>query len=516
MVIFSLSSCKSAETVITTEPIPDTSAEEAYTLGGGVPGGIMLGDTLTAAEAVPLPEEFPEEADSEGSNDQAIVATQAAEDYITTVETETDEIVSEEPAATAAATTAAATTAAATKAAETTEQTTTAATTTQPAKTAEVTAAASSGSYRKNSYKAVNHARVKAVWISYIELTNHLYMKSRSAFESEFGKMLDNCASYGINTVYVHVRSHGDAYYFSDLFPFTKNLSGTSGKRTDFDPLKSMVTAAHSRGMSLHAWINPLRLSSDLSSVPASYPVGKWYGGAEKGTYIVNVGGTWFLNPAYPDVRNLIGDNVREIVSNYDVDGVHIDDYFYPTTDASFDSPAFAASGYGSLSAFRINNINLMVKEMYSAAHECGSAWFGAAPQGNNINNHDVLYADTKAWCAGGYIDYFTPQIYYGFNNSGVPFKSNVDEWAGIVRGTNTKLYAGLALYKAGNEDKWAGTGKTEWQTSSDILKRQTEYAEQNGCSGIAIYSYSYIFDSAYKTNATLSEMNSLKPLLTK
>ncbi|MBR5090270.1 MAG: hypothetical protein IK093_12650, partial [Ruminiclostridium sp.] len=111
-------------------------------------------------------------------------------------------------------------------------------------------------------------------------------------------------------------------------------------------------------------------------------------------------------------------------------------------------------------------------------------------------------------------IDYFTPQIYYGFDNSGVPFRSCVDEWAGIVSGTKTKLYAGLSVYKAGNEDKWAGTGKYEWQNHTDILKRQTEYAREHGCSGIALYSYSYLFDSGYATSATKAEIDNLKPLI--
>ena len=378
------------------------------------------------------------------------------------------------------------------------------------------TAKAYNGTFSKNSYQALNHSKVRAVWISYIELYDYLFNKSESDFRSTFGAMMDNCTAFGINTVYVHVRSHGDAYYFSSLFPFTKNFKGTVGSRTSYDPLEIMVSEAHKRNISFHAWINPLRLcaTADMEKISADYTVGKWYKGSEKGTYIVNVNGTWYLNPAYKAVRDLIGDNVREIVSNYDVDGVNIDDYFYPTTDASFDSAAFSASGYGDLASFRINNINEMVKAMYNGTHECSSAIYGAAPQGNNINNLGVLYADTKAWCKGGYIDYFTPQIYYGFDNSGVPYKSNVDEWLSIVSGTKTKLYIGLAVYKAGNEDKWAGTGKYEWQNTDTMLKRQTEYADTSGCSGIALYSYNYLFNSSYRTAAMKAEADNLKSLL--
>ena len=506
-----ITGCKSTETV-DSDTVPAVSESTPFSvtqeIRNGDFGGISLDNAaVTAVSAAPVP-------------DSSDAGTSAPADG------ETPEVTQVE---TTAADTTAPTTAAATTAAETTAPTTTtaaavtAAVTTAVTTTAQVTTTAeqttiaapapvSRGSYGKNSYKALNHSYVKAVWISYIELNNHLCGKSETAFKQEFGKMLDNCAGMGVNTVYVHVRAFGDAYYYSSLFPFTKHISGTYGRRTSYDPLKIMVSEAHSRNISFHAWINPLRLGSgtDVASVSTEYPVGKWYNGAEKGKYIVNVNGSWFLNPAYEAVRTLIGDNVREIVSGYNVDGVHIDDYFYPTTDASFDSAAFSASGSSSLSSFRIANVNAMVKEMWSAAHECGSAIFGAAPQGNNINNLSQLYADVKAWCKGGYVDYFTPQIYYGFENSGVPFKGCVNEWAGIVSGTKTKLYAGLAIYKIGNEDKWAGSGKYEWQNTTTMLKRQKEYADANGCSGIALYSYSYMFDSGYNTPAMKTELDNL------
>ena len=519
-----ISSCKSIDTQaqITT---PVVTTVTGIPIQNGDFGGIAL-DTAAydAAQALPFPKvnESGVNADTAAAQTTSPTVVENTSATSAVTETSTAYAVSSSAAAAVTATTvetsAEVTTTAASTAAQTTASAVTTSSTSVTTTAVTTPAAPISGSYRKNSYKAVNHTRVKAVWISYIELSNHLNGKDESGFRKEFGAMLDNCAGFGINTLYVHVRAFGDAYYYSSLFPFTKHISGAVGKRTAYDPLKIMLSEAHARGMSFHAWINPLRLCSgtDIAAVSTDYPVGKWYNGSEKGKYIVNVNGTWYLNPAYDAVRQLIGDNVREIVSNYDVDGIHIDDYFYPTTDASFDSAAFNGSGYSSLSAFRISNYSSMVKEMYTATHECGSAIFGAAPQGNNINNLNQLYADTKAWSAGGYIDYFVPQIYYGFENSGVPFAACVDEWAGIVRGTGTKLYAGLSVYKAGTEDKWAGTGKNEWQNTTTMLKRQTEYAEANGCCGIALYSYSYLFDSGYKTIATQAEADSLKPLLTK
>lgn len=533
----STSSCKSMETKLAEQPSGiETIDIPAITIANGNFGGTVYQTAAaTAATAAPIPDQpgfthttsVSETDEPDGSADSTDTEeTDSAEDTTapapvtaTTAatsakprESSPDMVISDVVVTTPAATT-----------------TTTAATTTTASETTTVVSpattvvtlsppspASSSGSYTANSYTSLNYSYVKAVWISYLEL-NALYGKNEADFTSLFGKMLDNCQSIGINTVYVHVRAFGDAYYYSDLFPFTKQLSGTLGKRTDYDPLKIMVSEAHKRKISFHAWINPLRLctADNMPSVSEDYLTGKWYHGSENGTYIVKVNGIWYLNPAYEAVRKLIGDNVREIVSNYDVDGIHIDDYFYPTTDVSFDSSAYAASGYPSIDSFRVDRCSAMVKEMYTAAHECGTAIFGAAPQGNNYNNLYSLYADTKAWCKGGYIDYFTPQIYYGFENSAVPFKDNVNEWLSIVSGTKTKLYIGLAVYKAGNEDKWAGSGKYEWQNTSTMLKRQKEYADSVGCNGISLFSYNYLFDPSYNTQAVRSEVENLKPLMT-
>lgn len=130
---------------------------------------------------------------------------------------------------------------------------------------------------------------------------------------------------------------------------------------------------------------------------------------------MVAEGSYYYLNPGYSESNELISAGVKEIVCNYDVDGIHIDDYFYPTTNASFDKDAFSASGYSSLSAFRTDNCTKTVKALYSAVKETNStALFGIAPQGNIQNNYDFMYADVRTWCAGrDYIDYIMPQIYF-------------------------------------------------------------------------------------------------------
>ncbi|MGN1120293.1 MAG: glycoside hydrolase family 10 protein, partial [Oscillospiraceae bacterium] len=337
-------------------------------------------------------------------------------------------------------------------------------------------------SYSPNSYAALNHSVVKGVWISYIELAEMLTGKSASEFRAAIGKAYDNCVSLGLNTVFVHVRSHGDAYYDSDLFAWSKYASGTFGKAPGFDPLDIMIDEAHSRGLSFQAWINPLRCcgTGEISGAEGT-AVYSWANGtATAGKYIVNVGGTYYLNPAYGEVIDYIAEGAAEIAANYDVDGVHIDDYFYPTTDSSFDSAAFNASSSGSLSDFRFANCDRLVRALYSSVKAANpTALFGVSCQGSMENNYNLMYADVKKWCTeSGYVDYIAPQIYYGFDNSAQPYKTCTSEWNDLAKQGGIPLIVGLSASKIGLEDTWAGAGKTEWITDENILARQLEYAE--------------------------------------
>lgn len=226
--------------------------------------------------------------------------------------------------------------------------------------------------YGSNSYQAVNYSEVKGIWISYIELAEIMQGQSKEGFRRNIAAVFDNCVSLGINTVYVHVRSHSDAYYKSELFPWSKYITGTLGNDPGYDPLAVMLKEAHSRSLSFQAWINPLRACStgQIGSY-GNFPVYSFATAAGmKGKYAVDVSGTYYLNPAYEEVTELIAAGASEILANYNVDGLHIDDYFYPTTDASFDSSAYSASGYSSLSDFRFANCDRMVKELYSAVKD--------------------------------------------------------------------------------------------------------------------------------------------------
>lgn len=490
----------------------------------GGSGGVDYSGTdtagVTSAESVPestatgdLPEKTAHSADPEDTTSTAAHSepTETTTAEKTTAGTDAPESSPSSSNSTSSYTTV--TTTSGTTAAATAKSTLAAATTATEPDTPEY-------QYGSNSYQAVNYSEIKGIWISYIELSELMQGQSESGFCSNIAEVFDNCVGLGINTVYVHVRSHSDAYYKSELFPWSKYVTGTLGSDPGYDPLAVMLREAHDRGLSFQAWINPLRAcgTSQISSY-GSYPVYTFATATGMaGKYAVDVNGTYYLNPAYEQVTELIAAGAAEILANYNVDGLHIDDYFYPTTDASFDSSAFSASSASSLSDFRFSNCDRMVSELYSAVKKTNpTAVFSVSVQGRIENNYTQLYADVRKWCTtSGYLDVIIPQIYYGFENSSAPYKATLDEWEALAVKGGIPLVAGLSVSKVGCEDTWAGSGKYEWINNSDIISRQLAAAKEcRSYGGFALYSYRSVFTPDSSVSAAVSrEISSLKELI--
>lgn len=350
-----------------------------------------------------------------------------------------------------------------------------------------------------NDYDADNYGVIKGVWISYLEYLTLMQGKTEAQFRENIGDAFDNCVDIGLNTVYVHARSHGDAYYESELFPWSKYASGTLDKSPGYDPFEIIIEEAHDRDLSVQAWINPLRMcsASDIGSY-GDYTVYDWYDSSStNGEYIVEVSGYYYLNPAYDEVIEFVADGAAEIVAKYDVDGLHIDDYFYPTTDVTFDEQAYLDSSYTSLSQFRLDNSSELVEAIYDAVKDTNpTALFSVSCQGSIENNYNHVFADVERWCTeAGYVDYIVPQIYYGFENSTQPYITCLERWDELASDGEIPLVVGLAAYKIGTEDVWAGEGKYEWVDDDTILARQLELAmECASYGGISLYSYKSIF----------------------
>jgi uncharacterized lipoprotein YddW (UPF0748 family) len=350
---------------------------------------------------------------------------------------------------------------------------------------------------------------IKGIWVSQFDM-NAVYcdkgaQRNKESYTALVKTMLSNIKKDKFNTVFLQLRPNGDSMYTSLLYPVSKYVSGAYGKGISYDAVGIFIKEAHAQGISVHGWINPLRLMTpaEIEKIGDSFLIKQWY--KEKSGKVVQVGDRLYLNPAYEEVRNLIIDGAKEILSRYDIDGIHMDDYFYPTTEASFDEKEFKASGASDLGDFRRNNINLLVKGLYAAVKSADKeALYGIAPAGNIYSLKDNYYADAYLWCSeSGYIDYIMPQLYFGFLNKYCPFDKILKEWADAVKSPDVKLIVGLTASKAvqavsGAIDTYAGTeeGKNEWINNKDILCRSMLAVKNEKKSvGYCFFSYQYFYN---------------------
>ncbi len=347
-----------------------------------------------------------------------------------------------------------------------------------------------------SDYQPLNYEYMKAVWISQFDVDGVYHRGGLQPDEAEFRTIMKNMfaalAERGFNTAIVQLRPNGDSFYPSAYYPPSKYAVGYYGAEFTYDPLPIMIEEAHASGISFHAWINPLRCmeSVDMALINVAYGV-RDYEQNHNGDYIVQwTDGRYYLNPGYEEVRQLIIDGATEIVRYYDVDGVHMDDYFYPTQDASFDSKAYAAqTEFKSIHAFRFNNINKLVNGLYTAVKaENSNVIFGISPAGNIGYTRD-LYADVSTWLSHtGYVDYIMPQIYWGLNHKYSPFGSTYDQWSKLVTVPEIRIIPGMSLDNAAAG--FNGESTAEWNNNRDILKKCLTYAtDKENCSGFALFS---------------------------
>lgn len=354
----------------------------------------------------------------------------------------------------------------------------------------------------------VSTGDTRGVWISYIELDTILKGKNAQTFTNNINQVFQNVRDLGLNTVYVHVHPFSDSIYPSNIFPWSYYASGQHGKDPGFDPLAIIVNRAHAYGLKIHAWFNPYRVSGSFS-MSQNNPT-NW------GNHMtLNVGGKISLDPSENDAINKVVEAVKEVVRNYNVDGIQFDDYFYPTSDMGVDLHKYEAykNAGGSLSQadWRRENVDKLVRATYSAVKSIkGHVKFGISPQGNNSNNFNSQFANVTKWVQNsGYVDYIAPQIYWGFNHKSAAFMSKVNEWTNLVTSPSVELIFGLAHYRAGTIDNYAGNGKNEWQESTDIIARQIVEINKNPkIKGFILFSYKSLFMSNNNSHAVAEREN--------
>ena len=259
--------------------------------------------------------------------------------------------------------------------------------------------------------------------------------------------MMQRVKESGGNAVFVQVRPFGDAIYPSSVYPWSKIVSGSAGSGLSYDPLTVLLEQAHAQGLSFHAWINPYRLMS----------------------------GTDFSKPSSDEAQTLIADGVRELLSNYAIDGIHLDDYFYAVSPESLGETTAAA---------KENNTRL-IKTLYDLTKSLRpNALFGVSPAGGfrkdstlPVSDTGALSTDLALWCReAGYLDYVMPQIYWDETHEIQPYTMTLEKWRAFVTEPTVRLYIGLASYKF-----------------DDSIIEQQKQAALEKADGFCLYRYDYI-----------------------
>ena len=334
----------------------------------------------------------------------------------------------------------------------------------------------------------------RAAWIATLENIDWPTKKGLSTEEqkSEFIKLLDLLQSIGMNAIIVQIRPVADAFYPSELEPWSEYLSGVQGKAPNpfYDPLAFMIAETHKRNMEFHAWLNPYRAVFSLatSSIAPTHITRKhpeWF---------INYAGKKYFNPGLPQARNFIHDVVKEIITKYNIDAVHMDDYFYPYpvgTKEFPDNKTYIEYGHNlSKADWRRSNcdsIITMISSLIKSTHP--TMKFGISPfgvwrnksvdsTGSNtkagLTNYDDLYADILLWLNKGWIDYVVPQLYWERGHKLCDYDTLLEWWNKHTYGR--QLYIGHTLERVGHSIAWRNKNELP-----DEIKNLREYFSTDG-----------------------------------
>ena len=357
-------------------------------------------------------------------------------------------------------------------------------------------------------------------------------------FKKEFAEILTICRKFNLNALFFQVRPEGDAFYPSGVNPWSKYLTGKQGVAPgiqNFDPLTYLIEATHAAGMEFHAWLNPYRLtpstnkSEDLQTALATLSTTHYARRHPDWVYFYH--GQLYLDPGVPAVTEFMVTTVEEILRNYDVDAIHLDDFFYPYpylkegkmvnfSDSSPDQKTYEkyrVDEAQTIEKWREANINSLVYHLHKTIQrynyankkhvEFGISPFGIwaseqeAPGGSKTSPGQLSslqeYVNSKLWIEAGWIDYIVPQVYWAFNDQLSPFDVVAQWWNDVVAGTRVKLYIGLGLYLY-EEDQL-------WQDPEEILRQLAYLRNLPNVSGFVFFTYHNLVESK-ATTATLKE----------
>lgn len=380
---------------------------------------------------------------------------------------------------------------------------------------------------------------VRGVWIATIGNIDWPTVATGTNVEKqkqELIQILDQHKKSGMNTILFQIRPAADAFYGRGREGWSRYLTGKQGKAPEpfYDPLDFIIAECHKRGMELHAWINPYRASTTLNPNHFSED----HITKKKPEWFFTYAGKKLFNPGIPEVRQYIIDVIMDVVSNYDIDGVHFDDYFYPYPDsrntAIPDRLTFGqySNNFSNIEDWRRNNVDVLIHDLGVAIKakkpyvKYGVSPFGiwdnkdANRDGSNthgLSGYRTLFADGVKWIKEGWIDYINPQIYFPFQNRAAAYEILVEWWQHHTYGRH--FYIGHGAYRVNEQ-------KPGWTDRSQIPRQIRFLREQQNVQGSIFFSSKSLTDNLaglqdslqrnlYKTSAlppTMPWIDSIPP----
>ena len=298
-----------------------------------------------------------------------------------------------------------------------------------------------------------------------------------NALKKEIDAIIKKTVELKLNALIVQVRPSGDALYKSKLFPWSEYLSGKQGvaPKDGFDPLAYWIERAHKSGLELHAWLNPYRVTHTTQKITDPKMLADGNPAKIKPSRVIAYKDALYYDPGLYENKKLIINGVAEIIKNYDVDGIHLDDYFYPGADFP-DDATYKKFGMGTnKDDWRRTNVNDVIKGIQKVIKRQGKGIrFGVSPSGiwRNASSSPLgsdtrgnesyagAFADTRRWVKSGWLDYICPQIYWYRGYEIADYAKLADWWANVCKGTGVDLYIGQAAYREAE----SGASDTNWK----------------------------------------------------
>lgn len=353
------------------------------------------------------------------------------------------------------------------------------------------------GVFAQHSHESLKPKyEMRAAWISTVTNIDLEPGMDEKEYRNWVKSTVETLEQKNFNTIIFQVKPTADALYPSELAPWSKYITGKKqGTDPGYDPLEIMLEEAHAHGFELHAWINPYRVTmpsdslEDLSEDNIAIQQPDW---------VVHHGSQYYLDPGIPGVQEYLVETVQELVENYDIDAVHMDDYFYPGPDFA-DEETYEEYGgeFDDIGDWRRDNVNQLVANINQAIKEKRN-WvqFGISPSGiwrnkaddptgsdtDGFAHYDNLFADSRQWIINGSIDYITPQLYWSRSFDIANYTVLMEWWSNQVieyaYNHPVNLYIGMADYKVNNDDDSA------WDNPREIVEQVLDNREHDGPDG--------------------------------